>query len=265
MKTDRRAFIATLGAAALAAFTRQSKGAEMKASGTITIRKSNKRGIGEHGWLHSRHSFSFANYYDPNFMEFHALRVINDDRVEAGQGFGTHPHQDMEIVTYVVDGALEHKDSMGNGSIIRPNDVQRMSAGSGITHSEFNPQKDAAVHFLQIWLQPKEKGIEPSYEQKTYTAAEKTNRLRLVASPDGADGSVTIHQDARMYACLLEPKAKVVKPATEGRHVWIQVVKGKLDLNGHALETGDGAAIENAGELTLTGISHSDILIFDLA
>lgn len=259
-KTDRRAFIAATGASTVAATAK-----EQKMTAEITIRKANERGVAEHGWLHSKHSFSFANYYDPKHMGYRTLRVINDDRVEAGEGFGTHPHRDMEIISYVVDGALEHKDSMGNGSIIRPNDVQRMSAGSGITHSEFNPQKDAPVHFLQIWIQPAETGIEPSYEQKAYSVEEKTNRLRLVASPDGAEGSVTIHQDARLYATILEPGAEVPKAFDENRHVWVQVVKGKLTLNGVTLETGDGAAVEHPSKLTLAGIDESELLVFDLA
>jgi redox-sensitive bicupin YhaK (pirin superfamily) len=231
----------------------------------ITIRKSDERGNAEHGWLHSRHTFSFANYYDPNHMGYRSLRVINDDRVEAGEGFGTHPHQDMEIISYVVTGALEHKDSMGNGSIIRPNDVQRMSAGTGVTHSEFNPQQDDPVHFLQIWILPEHKGIEPSYEQKNYSIEEKTNRLRLVASPDGADGSVTIHQDARMYASILEPGAQVSQAVDKDRYIWIQVVKGKLTVNGELLETGDGAAIERAENLSYEAVEPSEILVFDLA
>ncbi len=231
----------------------------------ITIRKADERGVAEHGWLHSRHTFSFANYYDPKHQGYRTLRVINDDRVEAGEGFGTHPHQDMEIISYVVDGALEHKDSMGNGSVIRPGDVQRMSAGSGVTHSEFNPNKDDPAHFLQIWIQPAEKGTKPSYEQKAFTAEEKTNRLRLVASPDGADGSVTIHQDAKLYAAILEPGAEVAQEIGAGRHVWIQVVKGRLTVNGQTLETGDGAAIENPNRISFAGVERAEILVFDLA
>ena len=234
-------------------------------SATITIRKANERGKADHGWLQSRHTFSFADYYDPKHMGFRSLRVINDDVVDAGEGFGTHPHRDMEIISYVVEGALEHKDSMGNGSIIRPNDVQRMSAGSGVTHSEFNPQKDASAHFLQIWIQPAEKGIEPSYEQKAFSVEDKTDRLRLVASPDGADGSVTINQDANIYASILSPGAAVSQTFDPNRSVWVQVVKGKLTLNGETLETGDGAAVEKAGDLTFAGIESSEILVFDLA
>jgi redox-sensitive bicupin YhaK (pirin superfamily) len=171
----------------------------------------------------------------------------------------------MEIISYVVEGELEHRDSMGNGSTVRPNDIQRMSAGTGVTHSEFNPQKDAPVHFLQIWIQPETKGLEPSYEQKTYTVEEKTNRLRLVASPDSADGSVTIHQDARMYAALLEPGARIDQTVDEDRYIWVQVVRGKLTLNGELLETGDGAAVERTGRLEFAGVEPSEILVFDLA
>ena len=237
----------------------------MTATENITIRKADERGTAEHGWLHSKHTFSFASYHDPRHMGFHSLRVINDDIVDPGEGFGTHPHENMEIISYVVDGALEHEDSMGNGSIIRPNDVQRMSAGTGVTHSEYNPQKDALVRFLQIWIEPNEKGVKPGYEQKTYTLEEKTNRLRLVASPDGAEGSVSIHQDARIYSTILDPGAEVVKQTDARRHIWVQVVCGKVDLNGYALEIGDGAAIENAGDLTLTGIEAAELLVFDLA
>lgn len=231
----------------------------------ITIRRSDERGRAEHGWLHSRHSFSFADYYDPNHMGFRSLRVINDDVVEAGEGFGTHPHRDMEIISYVVEGALEHKDSMGNGSIIRPGDVQRMSAGSGVTHSEFNPQADESVHFLQIWIEPEKKGIEPSYAQKTYSREEKTNTLRLVASPDGTDGSVSLNQDARLYAAVLAPGAEIEKTFDPERYVWVQVVQGKLTLNGETLETGDGAAIKKPEKLYFKGIEPSELLVFDLA
>ena len=231
----------------------------------IVIRKANERGVAEHGWLHSKFSFSFAGYYDPKHMGFRSLRVINDDIIEPGEGFGTHPHENMEIISYVVEGALEHKDSMGTGSVVRPNDVQRMSAGSGVTHSEFNPLDDQAMRLIQIWIKPNQMGVEPSYEQNTYPPEVKTNKLKLVASPDGAEGSVTIHQDARLYASIIEPAATVVKPADEDRHVWVQVVNGKLTLNGETLETGDGAAVENAAELTFQGVERSEILVFDLA
>jgi len=231
----------------------------------MTIRRADERGVAEHGWLHSRHTFSFAGYYDPNHMGYRTLRVINDDRVEPGEGFGTHPHSDMEIISYVVDGALEHKDSMGNGSIIRPGDIQRMSAGSGVTHSEFNPLKDEAAHFLQIWIEPDRRGIEPDYEQKTYTVAEKTNILRLVVSPDGRDGSVRINQDVRMHASRLKPGAEVSKTFSPERYVWVQVITGKISLNGETLETGDGAALDTPDRLTFTGIEEAEVLVFDLA
>lgn len=232
---------------------------------TIKIRKANDRGHADHGWLKSHHTFSFADYYDPKHMGFRSLRVINDDLIEGGKGFGTHPHKNMEIISYVVNGALEHKDSMGNGSMIRPNDVQRMSAGSGVTHSEFNPLEDTPTRLLQIWIHPEKKGIEPSYEQKAYPPEEKTNKLKLVASPDGAEGSVTIHQDARLYASILEADYTVVKKVPPGHGVWVQVVQGKLTINNEILETGDGAAVEYVDELTLTGIEKSEVLLFDLA
>jgi redox-sensitive bicupin YhaK (pirin superfamily) len=251
-----------MGAAALAPLTR---GNDMSASGTLTIRKADDRGMMDLGWLQTRHSFSFADYYDPEHMGYHSLRVINDDYIAAGQGFGTHPHRDMEIITYVVSGELEHKDSMGNGSIIRPDDVQRMSAGTGVTHSEFNPQADEPVHLLQIWIQPARKDITPSYEQKKYAADEKANQLKLVASPDGAGGSVTINQDARIYATRLEPGQALTQPCDPSRYLWIQVVEGNLSVNGETLTTGDGAAIEKASMLSLAGIDNSEVLIFDLA
>lgn len=230
----------------------------------LTIRKSEERGVAEHGWLHSRFSFSFAGYFDPHHMGFHSLRVINDDIIEPGEGFGTHPHENMEIISYVVEGALEHKDSMGNGSVVRPNEVQRMSAGSGITHSEFNPLDDTPMRLLQIWIKPDKLNIEPGYEQKVFLPEDKTNRLRLVASPDGAEGSVTIHQDAKIYASILDPGAEVVKEPTPDRHIWVQVVNGKLILNGELLKTGDGAAIENAADLTFQGVEKSELLVFEL-
>ena len=233
--------------------------------GTITIRKAADRGVAEHGWLHARHTFSFADFYDPDFMGFHTMRVLNDDIIEPGEGFGTHPHRDMEIISYIVEGALEHKDNMGNGSIIRPHEVQRMSAGTGILHSEFNPLQDKPMRLLQIWIRPDKRGIKPSYEQKHFPAEEKTNCLRLIASPDGAQGSVRINQDARLYAGILEPGRQTVHKADALRHLWVQVVTGKLTVNGEALHAGDGAAIEQAGELSLTGIDPSEIIVFDLA
>ncbi|HET9931921.1 MAG TPA: pirin family protein, partial [Polyangiaceae bacterium] len=201
----------------------------------IRIRPANERGHADHGWLDSHHTFSFADYYDPNHMGFRALRVINDDTVEAGRGFGTHPHRDMEIISYVLDGALQHKDSMGTGSIIRPNDVQRMSAGTGVTHSEFNASQSESVHFLQIWLLPERRGIKPSYEQKTFSEDDKSGRLRLVASPDGREGSTTVHTDALVYAGLFDGEQRAELPLSPNRHAWVQVARGKVSVNGHSL------------------------------
>jgi redox-sensitive bicupin YhaK (pirin superfamily) len=227
----------------------------------LTIRKASERGHADHGWLDSHHTFSFADYYDPKHMGFHALRVINDDRVAGGGGFGAHPHRDMEIISYVLDGALEHKDSMGTGAVIRPGDVQRMSAGTGVVHSEYNASKDEEVHFLQIWIVPDKRGGTPGYEQKAFSNDDKRGRLRLVASPDGQDGSVTIHADAKVYAGIFGPgetaEAKV-------RNGWLQVARGKVRVNGHDLGEGDGAAI--TGEpLAIEGIDAGEILVFDLA
>ena len=231
----------------------------------ITIRPSNERGGGNFGWLNTRHSFSFDQYYDPRFMGFRSLRVINEDFVAPGQGFPMHPHRDMEIITYVLEGALEHKDSMGNGSMIRPGDGQKMSAGTGVRHSEANPSKNNSVHLLQIWILPERRGVEPSYEQKSFPEAEKRNRLRQIAGPDGKDGSVTIHQDARLYVSLLSPGQEVTHQLAPGRYAWLQVAKGEVELNGKALHQGDGAAIENEPKLTLKGVEEAEILLFDLA
>jgi redox-sensitive bicupin YhaK (pirin superfamily) len=197
-------------------------------------------------------------------MGFRALRVINDDRVDAGQGFGTHPHRDMEIVTYVLEGALEHKDSMGTGSVIKPGDVQRMSAGTGVTHSEFNPSRTEPVHFLQIWLMPKQRGIKPSYEQKTFTDEDKRGRLRVVASPDGRDGSVTIHADAVLYAGLFDQGEKAELGIAPDRHAWVHVARGKARVNGKELAAGDGAELSNERTLVVEGVDHGEVLVFDL-
>src|SRR3954468_6316392 len=205
----------------------------------IRIRKSADRGHFNHGWLDTYHSFSFGRYYDPRFMGFRSLRVINEDRVVPGQGFGTHPHRDMEIVTYVLDGALAHKDSLGTGSTIRPGELQRMTAGTGITHSEFNPSEAEPVHLYQIWLMPEREGLEPSYEQRAFPEDERRNRLRLVASPDGHDGSLTIRQDARLYLGTLDGGREVSHELMPGRHAWLQVLRGDLTLNGMALSAGD--------------------------
>jgi redox-sensitive bicupin YhaK (pirin superfamily) len=231
----------------------------------INIRPSNERGGGSHGWLDTRHSFSFDQYYDPRFMGFRSLRVINEDRVAPGQGFPMHPHRDMEIITYVLEGALAHNDSMGNGSIIRPGDGQRMSAGTGVRHSEANPSKTDPVHLLQIWILPDRRGHPPGYEQKAFPEAEKRGKLRLIASPDGADGSVTIHQDAKLYVSLLGPGQEVKHELGNGRYAWVQVAKGAVELNGKALDQGDGAAVSEESRLTIKGTQDAEILLFDLA
>ena len=232
----------------------------------ITLRPADERGQADYGWLHTRYTFSFADYYDPKHMHFRSLRVINEDHVDPGHGFGTHPHRDMEIVTYVLEGALAHKDSMGTGSTIRPGEVQRMSAGTGVMHSEFNHSPSEEVHLLQIWLLPERKGIDPSYEQKEFPRESKLNRLRLVASPGGEDGSVTIHQDARLYASVLEEGKRVRHELGEGRYAWLQVARGEVSLNGAALKAGDGAAVERETALEITGKApSSEFLLFDLA
>ena len=231
----------------------------------IAVRKADERGIANFGWLNSRHSFSFGHYYDPTHMGFQTLRVINDDRVVPGAGFDTHGHRDMEIITYVREGALAHKDSLGTGSTIRPGDVQRMSAGTGIRHSEFNASKTAPVHFLQIWILPERDGLEPGYEQREFPLEEKKGRLRLVASRDGRDGSVTVHQDADLYASVLEAGDSVAHDLAPGRHAWLQVARGAVTLNGRNLAEGDGAAIGDADRLTIAANAESEILLFDLA
>jgi len=230
----------------------------------ITLRKAEDRGHADHGWLNSHHSFSFADYYDPAHMGFGPLRVINEDRVQPGMGFGTHGHRDMEIISYVLAGQLEHKDSMGTGSIITPGDVQRMSAGRGVRHSEYNPSRTERVHFLQIWIEPRISGVEPSYEQKPIAAEEKRGRLRLIASPDGADGSVTIHQDARVYAALLDGADSVAHSVAPGRRAYVHVARGSVRLNGIALGTGDAARITDEAVITLDGAAAAEVLWFDL-
>lgn len=230
----------------------------------MTIRRSFERGIADHGWLNSHHTFSFGGYYDPKFMGFGPLRVINEDRVQPGEGFPTHGHSDMEIISYVIDGALEHKDTLGTGSVIRPGDVQRMSAGSGIRHSEYNHSREDKVHFLQIWIMPEKNGIAPSYEQVTYEDAEKTGAWRLVGSPDGRDGSVTIHQDVSLYATLL-PKGESVEHRTDKeRLIWVQAVKGEFTIGGETLAGGDGAAIAEQALITIEAVEDSEILLFDM-
>ncbi|TMQ15048.1 MAG: pirin family protein [Candidatus Rokuibacteriota bacterium] len=231
----------------------------------IVMRQAADRGHADHGWLDTRHTFSFASYYDPRFVGFRALRVINEDRVAPGQGFPTHAHRDMEIISYVLEGGLEHRDSLGTGSVIRPGDVQRMSAGTGVRHSEFNASPSEPVHFLQIWIEPATSGIAPGYEQKAFSDEDKRGRLRLVASPDGADGSVTIHQDARAYATRLAPGVEVVHRLAPGRHAWVQVVRGALSLGGQRLGQGDGAAVSDESTLKLVGNKDAEALVFDLA
>jgi quercetin 2,3-dioxygenase len=231
----------------------------------IEVRPAKKRGHANHGWLDTWHTFSFDTYHDPEHMGFRQLRVINEDWIHGGRGFGTHPHRDMEIITYVLEGALLHRDSMGNGSVIRPGDVQRMSAGTGITHSESNASLDETVHLLQIWILPERKGGEPSYEQKSYPDDEKKGRLRLVASRDGADGSVRIQQDARLYVTILDPAQEVAHPLDEGRHAWIQVARGSVTVNGQPLGQGDGAGVSGESAITLTGMETAEVLLFDLA
>ncbi len=231
----------------------------------ITLRKSNERGHANYGWLDTHHTFSFNTYYDPAHMQFRDLRVINEDRVTPGRGFGTHPHEEMEIVTYVLEGALEHKDSMGTGSIIRPGDVQRMSAGTGITHSEFNPSRSEPVHFLQIWILPQELGLDPSYEQKTFPDDKKRGRLLLLASQQGRDGSLTIHQDVDLYASMLGTGDSVMHTLPPARYAWLQVVRGAVSLNGETLRAGDGAALSKEPSLEVRANEPSEFLLFDLA
>ncbi len=230
----------------------------------IRIRKADDRGHADHGWLETWHTFSFAGYDSPAHRGFRTLRVMNEDIVAPGQGFGTHPHHDMEIVTYVLEGALEHRDSMGNGEVLRPGEFQRMSAGTGITHSEFNPSDTEAVHLYQIWLFPERKGIEPSYEQKQFAPDQRHNRLQLVASRDATDGSLLIHQDARIYLANLDENAAVVHKLSRQRHAWLQVLRGAVSLNGRMLDTSDGAAISEEMTLEITADRPSEIMLFDL-
>ena len=230
----------------------------------VEIRRAAERGHAQHGWLDSWHSFSFADYHDPAHMGYGALRVINEDRIQPGTGFGTHGHRDMEIISYVLAGAIGHKDSMGTGSIIVPGDVQRMSAGRGVQHSEFNHSKDGVTHFLQIWIEPSVRGIAPGYEQKHFEAADKRGRLRLVASPDGADGSVTIHQDARIYAALIEGAESARHALAPGRNAYVHVVRGKLRVNGTPLEAGDAAKMTGVAEIVLEQGASAEVLVFDL-
>ncbi|MCC7535196.1 MAG: pirin family protein [Deltaproteobacteria bacterium] len=231
----------------------------------IAVRHADERGRSHGGWLDSRHTFSFADYHDPEHMGFGALRVINDDWVNASAGFGSHPHRDMEIISYVLSGALGHKDNIGNGSTIRPGDVQRMSAGTGVVHSEWNHSKTDRVHFLQIWIVPDKRGLEPGYEQRTFEPHQLRDRLALVASRDGRDGSVTIHQDAALYATKLSEGKSVEHEVRPGRRAWVQVAHGSVTLNGTTLEAGDGAAVTGESRLALHGMKDAEVLVFDLA
>ncbi|MDA1193565.1 MAG: pirin family protein [Planctomycetota bacterium] len=231
----------------------------------ITIRRSRDRGHRDFGWLSARHTFSFGSYHDARWMGFRHLRVLNEDWIQPAKGFGMHPHEDMEIITYVLEGALRHADSVGNKGVIRPWQVQRMSAGRGIRHSEFNASAKEPVHLMQIWLLPDKRGHKPSYEDKTFAPETRRNRLALVASPDGADGSVTIHQDARLYATVLEKDKKLVYAPATGRHVWIQIARGRVRLGEQVLEEGDGAAIHGEKKLALEALDGAELLLFDLA
>lgn len=231
----------------------------------ITIRKSSQRGQADHGWLDSRFTFSFADYFDPEHIQFRTLRVMNDDRIAGGGGFPTHPHKDMEIVTYVLEGALAHKDSMGNGSVIRTGDVQYMSAGTGVAHSEFNASDKDTVHMYQIWMFPDKKGYKPVYDQKHFDEAEKSGTLRLIASPDGREGSVKIRQHNELYASVLAPGETVKHQLKPERHAYVQIARGSVTLNGQKLETGDGAAISAEKTLELRGVDKAEVLLFDLA
>jgi redox-sensitive bicupin YhaK (pirin superfamily) len=231
----------------------------------IMKRAAGERGHFDHGWLRTYHTFSFADYQDPDHMGFRHLRVINEDYVRPGMGFPTHGHRDMEILTCVLEGTLEHRDSLGNGSVIQPNDVQRMTAGTGVRHSEFNASKSAPVHFLQIWIVPARRGLPPGYEQKTIAPEDTRGALRLIASPDGDEGSVTIHQDVRLWASVLEPAEKIAYPLPRGRFAWLQVARGAITLNGQTMVHGDGAAVSGEPSLGIAATAPSEILLFDLA
>lgn len=231
----------------------------------INIRRSEERGGGDYGWLNTKHTFSFDQFHDPKWMGFRSLRVINEDHVAPAAGFPLHPHRDMEIITYLLSGELEHKDSLGTGSVIRPGDGQRMSAGRGIRHSEMNPSVSESAHLLQIWLMPDKQGHEPSYEQREFPEKEKRGKLRLIASPDGKDGSVTIHQDAKLYVSLLSPGQEVTHELGKGRYAWLQVAKGAVELNGKKLAQGDGVAVSDESKLVIKGTQDAEVLLFDLA
>ena len=231
----------------------------------LQIRKATERGHADHGWLNTYHTFSFGSYHDPRHHQFRSLRVMNEDWVAPGRGFGTHPHRDMEIVTYVLEGALEHKDSMGHGEVLRPGEFQRMSAGTGIEHSEYNPSSSQATHLYQIWLFPEEKNLTPSYEQKQFPAEGRHNRLQRVASRDAAEGSLQIHQDASIFLSELDPDRSVTWQPADSRYTWLQVLKGSVELNGVSLSAGDGAAADDAQPLEMRATTDAQIMLFDLA
>jgi quercetin 2,3-dioxygenase len=231
----------------------------------INIRKSNERGHADHGWLNTRFTFSFADYYDPKHEQFRTLRVMNDDRVAGGGGFPMHPHRDMEIITYVLEGTLQHRDSMGNGSVIKPGDIQYMSAGTGVTHSEFNASKTEPVHLYQIWMFPEKQGLKPAYDQKNFSEADKRGKLRLIASPNGREGSVIIRQENELYATVLAKGESVKHELKPDRHAYVQVARGSVKLNGKELAEGDGAAISAEKSVELTGVNNAEVLLFDLA
>lgn len=231
----------------------------------LKVRKAQDRGHADHGWLKTYHTFSFGGYFDPQQKGFRSLRVINEDRVAPGKGFGTHEHRDMEIVSYVLDGALEHKDSMGNGEVLKPGEFQRITAGTGITHSEFNPSSYQSTHFYQIWVLPERKGIEPGYEQKSFDPAGRDNQWQLVASPDGTEGSLMIHQDVRVFLTNLQNGAQLDYQLASGRHAWLQVLRGSVRLGRHHLETSDGIAISDESELAIVAPADAEIMLFDLA
>ena len=228
------------------------------------VRRADDRGLANFGWLHSRHTFSFGSYFDPQQVGFSDLLVINDDRVSPGHGFDTHGHRDMEIFSYVLEGGLQHRDSMGTGSVIRPGDVQMMSAGNGVTHSEFNASREELVHFLQIWIVPDRKGVVPRYQQRHFTAEEKRGRLRLIISPDGTDGSLSVYQDARVYAGLFDGEERQALPLAAGRYAYVHVARGSLEVNGQRLDEGDGARLRDPGEIRLSGGRAAEVLLFDL-
>ena len=230
----------------------------------IDIIQSDSRGSADHCWLRAKHTFSFADYQDPERVDFGQVRVINEDRIAPGKGFGTHPHRDMEIVTYVIDGAIEHKDSMGNGTVITAGEVQRMSAGTGVRHSEFNHSRESELHLLQIWIYPERNGLEPGYEQTRFPRDEKLNRLRLIGSRDGRDGSITIHQDVDLFASVLEAGNSVSHDVRDGRKLFVQVVDGNITVNGQPLSTGDGAQLEGESELTIAAGNDAEFLLFDM-